>query len=259
MWSAVVLLVLDLGLQMRDRHNLAEIQQKPMPPIIGYVEDEDVIRENYSELLRSEGYTVHAFSDRHSAFKSFSQSEPDLVLIDISLNDEPDGGFHLLRNMRRQLSLTLPIVFFTSHDNEIDQVAGLQLGADDYVDKNTSFPLLLARMGRLLRRNMDLKENASAEHYSHGDLEVNKTMLTVKWKGQLVDLPLTQFWIVDCLARNPGHPKSYDALMDAAKLVVTRNAVSVYIKNIRKSFLTIDPTFDCLKTERGLGYRWVSN
>ncbi len=229
-----------------------------MPPIIGYVEDEEVIRENYSELLRSEGYTVHAFADRHSAMKSFSQSEPDLVLIDISLNDEPDGGFHLLRNMRRQLSLTLPIVFFTSHDNEIDQVAGLQLGADDYVDKNTSFALLHARLGRLLRRNLDLKENARSENYTHGDLEVDTTLLAVKWKNQLVDLPLTQFWIVDCLARHPGRPQSYDALMDAAKLVVTRNAITVYIKNIRKSFLNIDPDFDCLKTERGLGYRWVN-
>lgn len=228
-----------------------------MPAIIGYVEDEEIIRESYSELLRSEGYTVHAYADRHTALAGFAQNEPDLALIDITLDNEPDGGFQLLRELRHKFSSSLPIVFFTSHDNELDEVAGLQLGADDYVDKNTSFPLLLARMGRLLRRKAELLGKVDNHQYERGDLRVNTTLLTVHWKSQIVDLPLTQFWIVDCLAKRPGQPRTYDALMEAAKLVVTKNAVTAQIKNIRKRFIDIDPGFNKLKTERGIGYRWV--
>ena len=223
---------------------------------IAIVEDEPAIRENSADALRRHGFEVAAYATRDAALAAFRTRLPDLALIDIGLGDDPDAGFALCRELRA-LSATLPIIFLSARDSEFDVVAGLRLGADDYMTKDASLPQLAARIAALFRRSDLLASPPSAEDVvSRGPLELDVKRLTVKWNGQRVDLTLTEFWIVHALARHPGHVKDRDALMREANTVVDDGTITSHIKRIRRKFASFDPAFDRIASVYGVGYRW---
>jgi len=223
---------------------------------IAIVEDEPAIRANYADVLRRHGYEVAAYADRAVAMAAFRTRLPDLALIDIGLADDVDGGFALCRELRA-LSTTLPIVFLSARDSEFDVVAGLRLGADDYVTKDVSLPHLTARIAALFRRSDLLSAPTAAEDVlDRGPLSLDLKRLAVQWNGRRVDLTLTEFWMVHALARHPGHVKDRDSLMRDARIVVDDATITSHVKRIRKKFAAIDPAFDRIDTVYGMGYRW---
>src|SRR6056297_728941 len=225
---------------------------------IAVVEDETPIRENYLDALRRQGYSAEGYADRSAAERAFDAALPDLVIIDIGLGDEPEGGFALCRTLRAR-SERLPILFLTARDSELDAVSGLRLGADDYLTKDISIPHLMARISALLRRLEAFERTpGAAGTIVRGPLAIDTDCLTVKWHGRPVDLTVTEFWIVHALARYPGHVRSREQLMEAASLVVDESTITSHVKRIRRKFQHHDPAFDCLLTVHGAGYRWTS-
>jgi len=224
---------------------------------IAIVEDEAAIRDNYTAAFEREGYEVQGFDARKPALDAFELRLPDLVVIDINLKDDVEGGFELCRELRAR-STELPIIFLTARDSEFDAVSGLRLGADDYLTKDISLPHLMARIAALFRRLDALREpQAPDKRMIRGDLEIDADRMNVRWKGQPVGLTLTEFWLVHALARYPGHVKNRQQLMDAAQAVLDDNTITSHIKRIRRKFQGTDPGFDAIETVYGMGYRWL--
>jgi two-component system OmpR family response regulator len=227
-----------------------------MPRRIAIVEDDAVIRANYADALRRHGYEVTPHAGRREALEAFRARLPDLAIIDIGLGDETEGGFALCRELRA-LSARLPIVFLTARDSDFDIVSGLRLGADDYLVKGVSLPHLLARIGALFRRVDALaEEKPLEERILRGPLELDLKRFSATWNGAPIDLTLTEFWIVNSLARHPGHVKRRDQLMRDAELVVDDATITSHIKRVRAKFLAADRSFEAIETVYGLGYRW---
>jgi two-component system OmpR family response regulator len=215
------------------------------------------MRENYSAAFSRIGYQVKTFANRKSAMQAFSARLPDLVIVDISLEDEAEGGYDLCRDLRA-LSAELPIIFLTARDSELDAVSGLRLGADDFLTKDASLPHLAARVAALFRRIDALRRPEDAEQIlRRGSLAIDSEKMQTTWNGAAVTLSLTEFWIVHTLARNPGHVKNRQQLMDAANVVLDDNTVTSHIKRVRRKFQSVDPAFDAIQTAYGMGYRWV--
>lgn len=226
---------------------------------IAIVEDEAAIRENYAAALQRQGYEVLGYADRPSALKAMSARLPDLVVVDIGLGDEQEGGFDLCRELRAR-SATLPIIFLTARNSDLDAISGLRLGADDYLTKDITLPQLLARVAALFRRIEALKgASDQREQVTAGDLNLDRACMTAHWKDRPVDLTLTEFWLVHSLARSPGHVKSRDQLMQDADLFVDDGTITSHVKRIRRKFVAVDPGFDHIEAVYGLGYRWKSN
>ncbi|MBZ2164246.1 proteobacterial dedicated sortase system response regulator [Alteromonas stellipolaris] len=227
-----------------------------MPKTIALVEDDAAIRENYLVALRSQGYKVNAFEDRPSATQAFNEALPDLAIIDIGLKEEMEGGFFLCQQLRG-LSPTLPIIFFTARDNDVDTISGLRMGADDYLTKDISMAHLLARIAALFRRS-DLM-SAPVEQKDElriGELKVDASRMTVSWGTEPVALTVTEFWMLHALIKHPGHVKSRQQLMDESRMVVDDTTITSHIKRMRKKFIQLDPQFDHIDTVYGMGYRW---
>ena len=223
---------------------------------IAIVEDEPAIRANYAEALRRHGYEVAAYANRADAMAAFRARLPDLALVDIGLGEDIDGGFALTRELRA-LSATLPIIFLSARDSDFDIVAGLRLGADDYLTKDASLPHLAARIAALFRRSELSSALSSGEDVlERGSLALDVPRLTAHWNGARVDLTLTEFWMVHSLARFPGHVKDRDALMRDASIVVDDSTITSHVKRIRHKFQAVDPAFDHIATVYGMGYRW---
>jgi two-component system, OmpR family, response regulator len=226
------------------------------------VEDDVVIRDNYSDILVEVGFDVDACGDRCEAMAHFSEVLPNLALLDIGLDGERDGGFQLCSDLR-QLSPSLPIIFLTSRSDDFDRISGLRLGADDYLTKDISIDYLVVRIEALVRRIEALTKNGHpsnenpVQNMVRGSLQIDQKKLLAVWNNYPVDLTLTQLWIIKELASDPGQVKSYSHLMRAANIVVEPNTITAHIKTIRDRFKSIDDNFNCIKTERGLGYRWV--
>jgi two-component system OmpR family response regulator len=224
---------------------------------IAIVEDEQAIRDNYAAAFGREGYQVRAYPNRRAAMAAFTARLPDLAVIDISLEDEPEGGFELCRELRG-LSAELPIIFLTARDSELDAVSGLRLGADDFLTKDLSLAHLLARVNALFRRVDALRRPPEDKQVvRRGSLTLDSERMSVEWQGQVVLLSLTEYWIVFALAKHPGHVKNRQQLMDAASVVLDDNTITSHIKRIRRKFQVIDPAFDGIQTVYGMGYRWV--
>ena len=224
---------------------------------IAIVEDEPAIRDNYAAALARHGYLVKTYGNRLLAMQAFDARLPDLAIIDISLEDEAEGGFDLCRDLRAR-SAELPIIFLTARDSEIDAVSGLRLGADDFLTKDVSLPHLAARVAALFRRIDALKRpDNAAEILRRGALAVDAEKMQTTWNSAPVALSLTEFWIVHALARNPGHVKSRQQLMDAASVVLDDNTITSQIKRLRRKFQSVDPGFDAIQTVYGMGYRWA--
>jgi two-component system OmpR family response regulator len=224
---------------------------------IAIVEDEAAIRENYAAAFRREGYSVDMYAARKPALDAFEARLPDLVVIDINLQDDVEGGFELCRELRSRAS-ELPIIFLTARDSEFDAVSGLRLGADDYLTKDISLPHLMARIAALFRRLDAMQQPQGEENrINRGDLELDIDRMTVRWNDEPVGLTLTEFWMVHALVRYPGHVKSREQLMDAARAVLDDNTITSHVKRIRRKFIDIDADFDAIETVYGMGYRWL--
>lgn len=227
-----------------------------MQKYIALIEDEKALRDNYVDALSRQGYKVVPYADRASAEKAFQSRLPDLAIIDIGLGDDIDGGFTLCQLLRAKSS-TLPIIFFTARDNDFDTICGLRMGADDYLTKDISLPHLLARIAALFRRTELLQQPAEqSDLIVSGKLSMDTNRMRVTWQTLPVDLTVTEFWMLHAIAKHGGHVKSRQQLMDESKMVVDDTTITSHIKRIRKKFVQLDPTFDCVETVYGMGYRW---
>jgi two-component system, OmpR family, response regulator len=228
-----------------------------MARTIAIVEDERAIRENYAEAFVRQGYQVKAYATRKSAMEQFRARLPDLVILDIALDDDVDAGFEMCRELRTA-SNALPIIFLTARDSDYDAISGLRLGADDYLSKDTSIPQILARISTLFRRVEALRSGENGQDVQQvGELSLDVDRVQVAWASKPIELTLTEFWIVNALAKRPGHVKTRDQLMDDAKVLVDDTTITSHIKRIRKKFKAADPDFGCIETVYGMGYRWV--
>jgi two-component system OmpR family response regulator len=226
---------------------------------IAIVEDEAAIRENYAAVLRKQGYEVITHANRRQAQEAFGLRLPDLAVIDIGLEDEIDGGFKLCQWLRT-VSETLPIIFLTARDNDFDTVSGLRMGADDYLTKDISLPHLTARIAALFRRQDALGQPTEPENLlNRGDLSLDLSRMQVTWRGEVVNLTVTEFWMLHAMAKFPGHVKSRDALMQESRIFVDSGTITSHVKRIRRKFQQVDPDFDCIDTVYGMGYRWAAD
>ena len=223
---------------------------------IAIVEDEATIRHNYEDALRRYGYQVSGYGDRDSALAALRRRLPDLVIIDVGVGDEVECGFDLCRELRG-LSRSLPIIFLTARDSDLDVISGLRLGADDYLTKDISLQHLLARIVALFRRVEALSGGAREEQQlERGPLKFSLERMEVSWKGEPVPLTVTEFWILHSLIRHPGHVRTRQQLMDDANVLVDDQTITSHIKRIRRKFVACDKDFDRLDTVYGAGYRW---
>jgi len=224
---------------------------------IAIVEDDELLRENYSDAFRKQGYQVSSFGTRKLAQQAFETRLPDLAVIDIGLADEIDAGFHLCQWLRQQ-SLTLPIIFLTARDSDFDIVSGLRMGADDYLTKDISLPHLMARIAALFRRVevMTASAPSTEDLLQRGKLKIDGQRFSCHWQDKHIELTLTEFWMVYALAKHVGHVKNRQQLMQESQITVDDATITSHVKRIRKKFTRVDPAFNCIDTVYGMGYRW---
>ena len=225
---------------------------------IALVEDDEQLRKNYAEALSREGYSVSAYKNRDEALQAFRTKLPDMAILDIMLEGDMEGGFEICRELRTW-SPIIPIIFLTARNSDVDKVSGLRLGAWDYLVKDTTtLDFLSVRVSSLFRTIDALRKPAVMEASCKcGNLTVDKERKQAFWKDTPVSLTLTEFWLLMALVKYPGHVKSHDQLMDSANVIVTHNTIAAHIKRIRNKFRETDDTFSCIKSEYGMGYRWV--
>tara|TARA_Y100001960_G_scaffold310691_1_gene370462 strand:- start:1022 stop:1708 length:687 start_codon:yes stop_codon:yes gene_type:complete len=221
------------------------------------VEDELILCDNYAKTIRENGYEVVTCHTKRQALEIINKRLPDLAILDIGLGDEMEAGFDLCREIRA-LSQTIPIIFLTARDSDVDAVSGLRLGADDYLSKDTSIHNLLARIAALFRRLEALESTSDTDQIKRGKLTVDTARFRIKWGDDIIDLSLTEFWIVHSLAKRVDHVKSKDQLMQDSNQVVADNTITSHLKRIRKKFKEADEKFDQIETVYGVGYRWKS-
>jgi two-component system, OmpR family, response regulator ChvI len=225
---------------------------------VAIVDDEANIRETVAFALQREGYEVKTFADGAEAWATFQVSLPDVAVLDI-LMPRLDG-LELCRRLRA-LSENLPIIFVTSKDDELDRVLGLELGADDYLCKPFSVRELVARVRVLLRRAAHRAEDQRVTEsiVRVGSLELDPQRLLVRWKGNDVDLTVTEFLMLQALVRHPGHVKTRQQLTRdgyAHDNYISERTIDTHVKRLRKKFESVDPAFDRIDTVYGMGYRY---
>jgi len=227
---------------------------------IALVDDDKNILASVSLLLEQEGYHVRTFADGASALTALSASPPDLAILDIKMPRM--DGLELLRRLRQNGDL--PVIFLTSKDEEIDELMGLNAGADDYIRKPFSQRLLLERVRAVLRRAEHVKGPSTngepkKEALVRGKLSLDPQRHECTWDGKAVRLTVTEFLILQALAQRPGFVKSRDSLMDAAyddQVYVDDRTIDSHIKRRRKKFKAADESFDAIETLYGVGYRY---
>ena len=240
---------------MKAGHSSHESSDAPARIVL--VEDEPALRDNYTLALSKAGFDVSGFADAQSALASVKARLPDMAIIDIGLGRDSEAGFELCRELR-EVSARLPIIFLSARDSELDIISGLRLGADDYLTKDISLAHLIARVNTLLRRVDAFAAPESEESVRHvGQLELHPQRLAARWREQPVDLTVTEYWLVDCLAKNPGQVKSRQQLMEAASLVLDDQTITAHVKRIRAKFMVLDDSFSSIQTVYALGYRWM--
>ena len=227
---------------------------------IALVDDDKNILASVTMLLEQEGYQVKSFSDPAAALTALSTSPPDLAILDIKMPRM--DGLELLRRLR-QAATELPVIFLTSKDEEIDELMGLNAGADDYIRKPFSQRLLLERVRAVLRRGTAGAPAAPGEQKKEalvrGKLALDPQRHECTWDGKPVRLTVTEFLILQALAQRPGFVKSRDSLMDAAyddQVYVDDRTIDSHIKRLRKKFKVVADDFDAIETLYGVGYRY---
>ena len=235
---------------------------------IALVDDDRNILTSVSIALEAEGYKVETYTDGASALDGLLARPPHLAIFDIKMPRM--DGMELLRRLRQKSDI--PVIFLTSKDEEIDELFGLKMGADDFITKPFSQRLLVERVKAILRRASS-REAASANAGSgaaktgdapsrsleRGQLVMDQERHTCTWKGEPVTLTVTEFLILHSLAQRPGVVKSRDSLMDAAydeQVYVDDRTIDSHIKRLRKKFKMVDTDFDMIETLYGVGYRF---
>ena len=227
--------------------------------LIAVVEDEETIREATCFALAREGYRFETYADGATAWDAFSRALPDLVVLDIGLPRM--DGLEICRRLRAK-SDTLPVIFVTSREEEFDRVLGLEIGADDYLCKPFSMRELMARIKVLLRRAALVGTTGRGDDdvVAFGDLTLDGLRFTATWKGHSIALTVTEFLLLQALARRPGVVKTREQLMDAAypdRVSVSDRTIDSHIKRIRRKIQQTDPAFDAIEGVYGAGYRLV--
>ncbi len=230
-----------------------------MPQTIALVDDDRNILTSVSMTLEQEGYTVRTYTDGESALQGLMAKPVDLAVLDIKMPRM--DGMELLQRLRQRSNM--PVIFLTSKDEEVDELMGLRLGADDYITKPFSQRLLLERIRALLRRNEGARAEGSGAPpggiISRGDLVLDETKHTCLWKDQQVQLTVTEFLLVKALAVRPGMVKNRDQLIDGAygeNIYVDDRTIDSHVKRIRKKFRVVDDDFSQIETLYGIGYRY---
>ena len=231
-------------------------------PTIALVDDDRNILTSVSMALESEGFRIMTYTDGASALDGFKTSPPDLAILDIKMPRM--DGMETLRRLRQKSDM--PVIFLTSKDEEIDEMFGLKMGADDFIRKPFSQRLLVERVKAVLRRaapkdpTLTPKDaDATAKVLERGLLRMDPERHTCTWKGEQVTLTVTEFLILQALATRPGVVKSRNALMDAAyddQVYVDDRTIDSHIKRLRKKFKVTDDDFEMIETLYGVGYRF---
>jgi two-component system response regulator ChvI len=226
---------------------------------IALVDDDRNILASVSMALEAEGFDVRTYVDGDSALRGLSAKPVDLAILDIKMPRM--DGMELLSRLRRESKM--PVIFLTSKDDEVDEILGLRMGADDYIKKPFSQRLLIERIRTLLRRRDRLAEEEEGEDAEppvlRGDLRLDLDRFGCTWQNRPVDLTVTEFLILKALAQHPGHVKSRDQLMDLAygeSIYVDDRTIDSHIKRLRKKFRATDPEFSEIETMYGIGYRY---
>lgn len=227
---------------------------------IALVDDDRNILTSVSMALESEGYKVQTYTDGASALDGLIDNAPDMAILDIKMPRM--DGMELLRRLRQQTDM--PVIFLTSKDDEIDELFGLKMGADDFIHKPFSQRLLVERVKAVMRRaaprdGVPVKSSETHEVLERGSLAMDQERHTCTWNGKNVVLTVTEFLILFALAQRPGVVKSRNALMDAAyddQVYVDDRTIDSHIKRLRKKFKAVDDSFDMIETLYGVGYRF---
>ena len=227
---------------------------------IALVDDDRNILTSVKITLEGEGFEIDTYSDGQSALEAFYRKQPDIVVLDIKMPRM--DGMDLLQKMRPKISS--PVIFLTSKDDEIDEVLGLRMGADDYIKKPFSQRLLVARIRALLRRQAQFSDSlVVGEKGRHllerGALTMDPMRHAVTWKDSEISLTVTEFVLLQALAQRPGFVKSRDQLMDVAyddQIYVDDRTIDSHIKRLRKKMRAVGSQFSCIETLYGIGYRY---
>ena len=227
---------------------------------IALVDDDRNILTSVAMTLEAEGFEVETYNDGQSALDGFNKRMPDIAVLDIKMPRM--DGMDLLQRLRQKTSM--PVIFLTSKDDEIDEVLGLRMGADDYVKKPFSQRLLVERIRALLRRQDALaseviEETEETKIMVRGELIMDPLRHAVEWKGNGVSLTVTEFLLLQALAQRPGFVKSRDQLMDVAyddQVYVDDRTIDSHIKRLRKKMRNKDDEFSAIETLYGIGYRY---
>ena len=224
---------------------------------IALIDDDRNILTSVSIALESEGFDVTTYTDGASGLDGLTKSPPDLAVLDVKMPRL--DGLELLRCLRRESDL--PVIILTSKDDEIDELFGLRMGADDFITKPFSQRLLVERIRAVLRRSNALRSDVERTQHTileRGPLVMDTERHTTTWHGNNIVLTVTEFMILLSLAQRPGVVKSRNALMDAAygdHVYVDDRTIDSHIKRLRKKFRQVDEQFDRIETLYGAGYR----
>ncbi len=230
-----------------------------MKHTIALVDDDRNILESVQMTLEQEGFIVRTYTDGESALQGLLAKPVDLAVLDIKMPRM--DGMEVLQKLRARSAM--PVIFLTSKDDELDELMGLRLGADDYITKPFSQRLLLERIRTLLRRNESSRAEGSGAPpggvITRGHLTLDETKHQCLWKGLDIQLTVTEFLLVKTLAARPGMVKSRDQLIDAAygeSVYVDDRTIDSHVKRLRKKFRACDEEFDQIETLYGIGYRY---
>jgi two-component system response regulator ChvI len=234
---------------------------------ITLVDDDENIVTSVSLALESHGHTVKAYYDGAAGLAALENDPPDVAILDVKMPRM--DGMEVLRRLRR--TSDIPVIILTSKDEEIDEILGFNLGADDYIHKPFSQRLLIERVKAVLRRAgrgeadeaagpaVAGGDAAAARALKRGKLTLDPARHESLWEGKPVKLTVTEFLLLQSLAQRPGFVKSRDNLMDAAyddQVYVDDRTIDSHIKRMRKKFREVDPEFDAIETLYGVGYRY---
>ncbi|GJL87228.1 MAG: DNA-binding response regulator [Minwuia thermotolerans] len=229
-----------------------------MSDTIALVDDDRNILTSVAIALEGEGFRVRSFSDGAEALRGLTTQAADLVVLDIKMPRM--DGMETLTRLRR--TSDVPVIFLTSKDDEVDEVLGLKMGADDYIKKPFSMRLLIERIRAVLRRReaaANPSEDSDRKVIERGDLTLDPNRHHCEWRGKAVKLTVTEFLILESLAQRPGHVKTRDQLMDAAyedNVYVDDRTIDSHIKRLRRKFKVVDDEFAAIDTLYGVGYRF---
>lgn len=227
---------------------------------IALVDDDRNILTSVSMALEAEGFAVKTYNDGEEGLSGIQADIPDLVVLDIKMPRL--DGMEVLSRLRENSAV--PVIFLTSKDDEVDEVIGLRMGADDYITKPFSQRLLIERIRALLRRQSltatpGTQKEEDKSKLARGHLVLDDARHVSAWKGEVVNLTVTEYLLLKALALRPGHVKNRDQLIDMAygeNIYVDDRTIDSHIKRIRKKFRNVDPEFNHIETLYGVGYKY---